>query len=43
VQLGIEAAIPINSRTGKNVGVLGLLHFFIDDLFPRSLGRPIFR
>ncbi len=43
VQLGAEATIPINSRTGKNVGVLGLLHFFIDDLFPQSLGRPIFR
>ena len=42
VQLGIEAAIPINAQTGKNVGVLGILHFFIDDLFPRSLGRPIF-
>jgi hypothetical protein len=43
IQLGIEAAIPINDRSGKNIGVRGLLHFFIDDLFPNSLGRPIFR
>ncbi len=43
VQLGLEATMPLNARTGKNVGVLGLLHFFIDDLFPQSLGRPIFR
>ncbi|MBI3326805.1 MAG: hypothetical protein HYZ81_08900 [Nitrospinae bacterium] len=43
VQLGIEATIPLNERTGKNVGVLGLVHFFIDDLFPQSLGRPFFR
>jgi len=43
VQLGIEAIIPINERSGRNVGVRGLVHFFIDDLFPRSLGRPIFR
>jgi hypothetical protein len=43
VQLGAEATIPINARTGKNVGFVGLLHFFIDDLFPQSLGRPIFR
>jgi hypothetical protein len=43
VQLGAEATIPINARSGKNVGVLGLVHFFIDDLFPQSLGRPIFR
>lgn len=41
-QIGLEAIFPINDRTGKNVGVLGQLHFFIDDLFPRSLGRPIF-
>ena len=41
-QLGLAAEIPINSRTGKNVGVLGLVHFFIDDLFPKSIGRPIF-
>ncbi len=41
-ELGIAAQIPINSRSGKNVGVLGLVHFFIDDLFPKSIGRPIF-
>ncbi|MGH7901429.1 MAG: hypothetical protein ACRENZ_06800 [Thermodesulfobacteriota bacterium] len=43
LQLGIEAQIPINNRSGENVGVLAILHFFIDDLFPNSLGRPIFR
>ena len=43
LQLGIEAVIPINHQTGKNVGVLGLLHFYLDDLFPRTLGKPIFR
>jgi len=42
MQLGLEAQIPINRRTGNTVGVLGLLHFFIDDLFPGSLGKPIF-
>ncbi len=42
IQLGIVAQIPINDRTGKNVGVLGLVHFFFDDLFPKSIGRPIF-
>ena len=41
-QIGLEAVFPINSRTGKNVGVLGQLHFYLDDLFPKSLGRPIF-
>jgi hypothetical protein len=42
LQLGVEAIIPINERTGKNVGVRGLVHLFIDDLFPHSLGRPLF-
>jgi hypothetical protein len=42
LQLGVEASVPINTRSGKNVGVLGLVHFFIDDLFPQSLGRPLF-
>jgi len=41
-QLGIEAVVPINERTGKNVGVIAQLHFFVDDLFPHSLGRPLF-
>ncbi|HSB71586.1 MAG TPA: hypothetical protein VLT62_19845 [Candidatus Methylomirabilis sp.] len=41
-QVGVEAIIPINSRTGKNVGVIGHLHFFLDDLFPKTLGRPLF-
>ena len=40
-QVGIEAIIPLNDRTGNNVGVLAQLHFFLDDLFPRSLGRPL--
>lgn len=43
IQLGIEAQIPINDGSGKNLGVLGIIHFFIDDIFPNSLGRPIFR
>ena len=42
LQLGVEATVPINTRSGKNVGVLGLVHVFIDDLFPQSLGRPLF-
>ncbi len=41
-QIALEAVFPINDRTGKNVGIQGQLHFFLDDLFPRSLGRPLF-
>jgi hypothetical protein len=41
VQLGIEAIVPINRRSGHNVGVQAQLHFFIDDLFPKTFGRPL--
>jgi hypothetical protein len=41
-QFGVEAVIPINDRTGTSVGVIAQLHFYLDDLFPRSLGRPLF-
>ncbi len=42
MELGIAAQIPVNSRSGSNVGILGLIHLFMDDLFPKSLGGPIF-
>ena len=35
VQLGVEAQIPINERSGKNVGILGQVHFYLDDIAPR--------
>jgi hypothetical protein len=41
-QVGVEGVIPINERTGNNVGVIAQLHFFVDDLFPHSLGHPLF-
>ena len=41
-QIGVEALIPINRQSGTHVGVIGQLHFYLDDLDPRGLGRPIF-
>jgi hypothetical protein len=41
-QVGAEAVIPVNSRTGNDVGFIAQLHFYLDDLFPHSLGRPLF-
>jgi hypothetical protein len=34
-QLGLEAVIPVNNRTGHNVGVLAQIHFYLDDIAPR--------
>jgi hypothetical protein len=42
VQFGIEALIPINRQSGTNVGVIAQLHFYLDDIDPRGIGRPIF-
>jgi len=42
IQIGLEAVIPINERSGKNVGVQASLVFFFDELLPKSLGRPLF-
>ena len=43
IQLAFEAVIPVNSASGNRVGWLAQLHFFLDDLFPQTVGRPIFR
>ena len=34
VELGLEAQVPMNNVSGKNVGVKGLIHVFIDDIWP---------
>ena len=41
-QIGAEAVVPINSRTGDDVGFIAQLHFYLDDLFPHTIGRPLF-
>jgi hypothetical protein len=41
-QLGVEAVLPVNHASGKTVGVTAQLHFYVDDILPDSLGRPIF-
>jgi len=42
-QVGVAAIIPINSRTGDNVGVIAQLHFYLDDIAPSVFGKPLFR
>ncbi|TAM04723.1 MAG: hypothetical protein EPN70_10725 [Paraburkholderia sp.] len=41
-QFGIEAQIPVNRATGTHVGVLVQAHLYFDDMFPNSLGKPLF-
>jgi hypothetical protein len=41
-QLGIYGAFPINRGSGKHPGVFANVDFYLDDLFPNTLGKPIF-
>jgi hypothetical protein len=43
VQLGAELIIPATRRTGHGIGGVFQLHFYLDDIFPNSIGRPLFR
>lgn len=41
-QLSLEAVVPVNNRTGDSVGAQLQVHFYLDDLFPNTLGKPLF-
>ncbi len=41
-QFAVEALIPINRQSGTNIGAIAQLHFYLDDIDPRGIGRPIF-
>jgi hypothetical protein len=42
-QVAVEALIPLNKAAGTNVGGVVQLHMFFDDMFPNTLGKPIFQ
>jgi hypothetical protein len=41
-EIGVMAQIPVNSASGSHVGVLAVVDFFLDDIAPNSLGKPLF-
>jgi hypothetical protein len=41
-QIGLEAIVPINRDSGRNVGAMAQLHIYLDDLFPTTIGKPLF-
>lgn len=41
-QVGVEALIPINRQSGSNVGVIAQLHYYLDDIDPHGIGKPLF-
>jgi hypothetical protein len=40
-QLALEGTIPVNRRSGNHIGVLFQVHFYFDDMFPETLGKPL--
>jgi len=41
-QLGIEALIPATRASGNGTGFIVQFHCYLDDLFPKSIGKPLF-
>jgi len=41
-EIGVMAQIPVNSASGSHVGALAVVDFFLDDIAPESLGKPLF-
>ena len=41
-EVGVMAQMPINAASGKNVGVAAVIDFFLDDIAPNSIGKPLF-
>jgi hypothetical protein len=41
-QIGVEALIPATRASGSRTGFIAQLHFYLDDIFPHSIGKPIF-
>ncbi len=40
IEIGLEAQVPLMHNTGDNIGVIGMLHLFLDDMMP-SLFHPL--
>jgi hypothetical protein len=41
-QVGVEAIVPINRASGTGIGVMAQLHLYLDDVFPTTIGKPLF-
>jgi hypothetical protein len=41
-EIGAEMIISINSLSGHGIGGVVQFHVYLDDLFPKSIGKPLF-
>jgi hypothetical protein len=42
LQIGAEAIVPIDARSGRDIGVRAQAHLYLSELLPDTLGKPIF-
>lgn len=42
LQVGVEAIVPINARSGRDIGVRAQAHLYLSEIFPDTIGKPIF-
>jgi hypothetical protein len=40
--LSAEILWPLNGAAGHGIGAIGQFHLYFDDIFPQSIGKPIF-
>lgn len=41
-QVAVEAIFPLNRASGHGIGGVASIDFYLDDIFPNSLGKPLF-
>ena len=41
-QVSLETILPINHDSGRGAGFMVQLHLYLDDIFPHTLGQPLF-
>jgi hypothetical protein len=41
-EIGLMAQIPINEASGRHIGAMAVIDFFLDDIAPTTLGKPLF-
>jgi hypothetical protein len=42
LQIAVGAIIPMNARSGRDVGARAQAHLYLSELLPDTLGKPIF-
>ena len=41
-QVSLETILPINHDSGRGMGFIVQLHLYLDDIFPHTIGQPLF-